>query len=71
MRRHPNKRLLNLGERKELCLRSGVLSSKTDTFEQLCELVLLEDFKKSVPEKSCAAFKRAEGNHTCRGRGIS
>lgn len=27
------------------------LSSKTDTFEHLCELVLLEDFKKSVPEK--------------------
>ncbi len=35
MRRHPNKRMLNLGERKELCLRSGVC---------LVKLTLLNNF---------------------------
>lgn len=42
---------VEFGREKRALFEKWCLSSKTDTFEQLCELVLLEDFKKSVPEK--------------------
>ncbi len=42
---------VEFGREKRTLFEKWCLSSKTDTFEQLCELVLLEDFKKSVPEK--------------------
>ncbi len=42
---------VEFGREKRALFETWCVSSKTDTFEQLCELVLLEDFKKSVPEK--------------------
>ncbi|XP_058606599.1 uncharacterized protein LOC131523953 isoform X2 [Onychostoma macrolepis] len=42
---------VEFGREKRALFEKWCLSSKTDSFEQLCELVLLEDFKKSIPEK--------------------
>lgn len=42
---------VEFGREKRALFEKWCMSSKIDTFEQLCELFLLEDFKKSIPEK--------------------